>query len=189
MRQPVTVLRGFFSAFFAVDQPVWSGFLAGYPGLPYNEYHETATARLSFAIGLFLKMPNDVRLAMMLYAVQYSFEFGPNVLLRSLLPILFGPGPPNNSEWKLPTPAAEFGDPTAKAEARRLIASFTPSGCYAETKTATETATEDDSKASQEQDQAEEGKEEQEPADAKETLLVGAATFGDIDGFPSPFME
>jgi hypothetical protein len=31
MQQPVESLRGFFSAFFAVDQAVWAGFLAGNP--------------------------------------------------------------------------------------------------------------------------------------------------------------
>jgi lycopene beta-cyclase len=67
MQQPVEKLRGFFSAFFAVEQPVWSGFLAGWPGLPNNKYHETWSARLSFALNLFVKMPPTVGLAMVLY--------------------------------------------------------------------------------------------------------------------------
>jgi hypothetical protein len=34
MEQTVDKLRGFFKAFFEVDEAVWSGFLAGWPGLP-----------------------------------------------------------------------------------------------------------------------------------------------------------
>ena len=64
LNQPVDKIRGFFDAFFALDIPVWGGFLAGWPGLPGNEYHETWSARLGFALSLFTKMPNDVRLAM-----------------------------------------------------------------------------------------------------------------------------
>ncbi|KAJ1438571.1 lycopene cyclase protein-domain-containing protein [Ochromonadaceae sp. CCMP2298] len=124
MRQPVSSLRGFFTAFFAIDQAVWSGFLAGWPGLPNNQYHESWNARLQFALSMFLKMPNDTRLAMMLYAVQYTVQFGPNTLLRSLLPpILLGAGPPEPT-WRAPTPAGEVGDPGAKEEARRMMRSF-----------------------------------------------------------------
>jgi lycopene beta-cyclase len=123
MKQPVEKLRGFFSAFFAVEQLVWSGFLAGWPGLPGNEFHDTWNARFSFALKLFVQMPNDVRLAMMLYAIQYTLEFGPATLLRSLTPgFLFGSGPADPS-WQ-PAPV-DIGDVDAKEEARRMMKEFT----------------------------------------------------------------
>jgi lycopene beta-cyclase len=34
MNQKVDILRGFFAAFFQLDAETWSGFLAGWPGLP-----------------------------------------------------------------------------------------------------------------------------------------------------------
>jgi hypothetical protein len=75
---------------------------------------------------MFLKMPNDTRLAMILYSVQYTVEFGPNTLLRSLLPaLLVGEGPPSPS-WSPPVPVGEVGDPGAKEEARRMMRAFTP---------------------------------------------------------------
>lgn len=92
MAQPVERLRGFFSAFFALDTIVWGGFLAGWPGLPGNEYHDSWDKRLRFALRLFLFMPNDVRFAMVSYAIAYSLEFGPG-LLRSFATPIFGEGP------------------------------------------------------------------------------------------------
>jgi lycopene beta-cyclase len=126
MEQPVDILRGFFSAFFAIEQDVWSGFLAGWPGLPNNFHHETWDRRIQFALGLFLKMPNPVRIAMILYSIKYTFIYGPNVLLRSLTPsFVFGEGP-NDFQWIPPPYAEEIGDFAAKNEARRLIAEFKP---------------------------------------------------------------
>ena len=92
MAQPVERLRGFFAAFFALDTIVWGGFLAGWPGLPGNEYHESWNRRLSFALPLFYYMPTEVKVAMVLYAVRFSFENGP-ALLRSFATPLFGEGP------------------------------------------------------------------------------------------------
>ena len=46
--QPVSILRGFFDAFFALETAVWGGFLAGW--LPGNEYHASYLARLTFGI-------------------------------------------------------------------------------------------------------------------------------------------
>ena len=125
MQQPVDRLRGFFSAFFAVEQPVWSGFLAGWPGLPGNEYHETWYGRLVFALQLFLKMPNDVRVAMVLYSALHTLEYGPNTLLRSLVPsIAVGQGPAD-PRWT--APAVVLGDDEAKREAREAMKAFEPS--------------------------------------------------------------
>jgi len=76
---------------------------------------------------MFGQMPNDVRLAMISYAIRFTFEKGPNVLLRSITPgFIFGAGPPD-LKWSPPVPASEYGDPEAKQEAREMIAAFTPS--------------------------------------------------------------
>ena len=116
MEQEVAILRGFFQAFFALENEVWHGFLAGWPGLPGNTHHETWNRRLVFALSLFLKMNNQVRLTMMLYAVRYTLEYGPGTLLRSLTPgVLFGAGPPD-AVWQ--EAAAVVGDEEAKREAR-----------------------------------------------------------------------
>ena len=90
MQQQVDVIRGFFSAFFAIDQEVWSGFLAGWPGLPGNYHHETWDRRFVFAVSMFLKMPNNVRISMVLYAITHTFEYGPNSLLRYAAILLIG---------------------------------------------------------------------------------------------------
>ena len=122
MRQSVNQLRGFFSAFFAIEQEVWAGFLAGWPGLPGNFHHETWSSRFKFCLDLFLKMPNSVRVAIIAYAVQYTFEFGPSNLVRSITP-LFGNGP-NSPTWE--PPSSTIGDVAAKDEARKFISDFKP---------------------------------------------------------------
>mmetsp|Transcript_26078 Transcript_26078/g.61136 ORF Transcript_26078/g.61136 Transcript_26078/m.61136 type:complete len:295 (+) Transcript_26078:1016-1900(+) len=123
MAQPVEKLRGFFSAFFKLDTILWGGFLAGWPGLPGNEYHDEWNKRLSFALKLFAYMPNEVRLAMMTYAVSYSAEMGPG-LLRSFVTPLFGTGPAPY----VPTAGSGMarvyttGDMEAKLEAAKMLA-------------------------------------------------------------------
>lgn len=137
-QQPVGILRGFFSAFFALEDDVWGGFLAGYPSLPGSHHHEGWQKRLfGFALPIFFQMPNDVRLAMMLYAVQHVARDGPGVLLRSITPpILFGDG-----EEDLPSAQAyaknsriastsRTGDDSAKKEAVGMMKAFAPSGTY-----------------------------------------------------------
>jgi len=124
MLQPVDQLRGFFSAFFSVEQEVWAGFLAGWPGLPGNQHHDNWVGRLKFCIDLFLKMPNSVRAGIILYSIAYTFEYGPSTLFRSLLPFLFGFGAPSPS-WR--PPAISVGDEGAKKEAREMIKMFKPS--------------------------------------------------------------
>lgn len=122
MAQPVRLLRGFFSAFFAVNQPVWSGFLAGWPGLPNNEEHAVWNKRLGFALSLFFQMPTEVKLTMILFAIKHTLEFGPNTLLRSLAPdFLFG-GSGDEPLWQPPTRV--LGDDVAKSEARSMIRGF-----------------------------------------------------------------
>lgn len=87
--QPVEKLRGFFDAFFKLDMKVWGGFLAGWPGLPGNEYHDQWNKRLKFGLELFFNFPPPVALALMTYAVTFSLQYGGN-LLRSFLTPLFG---------------------------------------------------------------------------------------------------
>lgn len=137
-QQPVGILRGFFSAFFALEDDVWGGFLAGYPSLPGSHHHEGWQQRLfGFALPIFLQMPNDVRLAMMLYAVQHVASDGPGVLLRSITPpFLFGdgqqdlPSPEVYAENSRVASTSRTGDCAAKKEAVGMMKAFAPSGKY-----------------------------------------------------------
>jgi lycopene beta-cyclase len=115
--QPVEILRGFFGAFFALERPVtsrcispcivsysgdsylsmsisprqvWAGFLAGWPGLPANEKHQTALARLSFGISILLEFPPKVALTFVAYLVGFTLEYGP-LILRSIFTPVFDP--------------------------------------------------------------------------------------------------
>ena len=133
MNQNVKKLRGFFSAFFALEQGPWAGFLAGWPGLPGNEYHDNWDKRFAFAISLFLKMPNDVRIAMMLYAIQYTIKYGPNTLVRSLTPaFLFGRGPKENEYFTSEDQGVHklIGDLDAKEEAKQMMKEFVPTAAH-----------------------------------------------------------
>ena len=90
--------------------------------MPGNEYHDEWNKRLSFALKLFAYMPNEVRLAMMTYAVSYSAEMGPG-LLRSFVTPLFGTGPAPY----VPTAGSGMarvyttGDMEAKLEAAKML--------------------------------------------------------------------
>lgn len=84
MRQPVVGLRGFFGGFFALPEEMWTGFLAGWPGLPGNEAHDSWEKRLVFGIYLWLRVPTTVKLSLVTSAVQ----FGGIGFLRSVLPLL-----------------------------------------------------------------------------------------------------
>lgn len=124
MEQPVDKLRGFFQAFFMVDQDTWSGFLAGWPGLPGNIHHETWDRRLKFCLDLFFKMQNPVKAAMVLYSIKYTSQYGPGTLIRSLTPdFLFGSGPKVFKAEKLPD---QLGDIEVKSEARKMMLEFVP---------------------------------------------------------------
>ena len=90
-------------------------------------HHETWSARVGFALKLFLEMPSPVRIAMLLYSIQYTVHFGPGTLLRSLTPRALtgdGPAPP---QWAPPTVDSEVGDAEVKAEAREMMKAFRPS--------------------------------------------------------------
>jgi lycopene beta-cyclase len=60
LRQPVHNLRGFFDAFFKLEQQQWSGFLAGWTTLPGNERHEEWDRRLRFGLAIFVRFPPQV---------------------------------------------------------------------------------------------------------------------------------
>lgn len=124
MLQDVNKLRGFFSAFFALEQPMWSGFLGGWPGLPNNQFHDRWDKRLQFGLNIFVRMPFDVASALVVYAIAYTLKFGPNTLLRSVLPpILFGEGPAP-LDYPAIYEATVVGDVDAKQEARTMIQAF-----------------------------------------------------------------
>lgn len=176
MEQPVDNLRGFFDAFFALDQDTWSGFLAGWPGLPGNVHHETWDRRLKFALNMFVKMKPAVRLAMVLYAIKYTFYFGPGTLLRSLTPdFLFGSGPEEYVWKKMPD---LLGDDAAKVEAKTMMSSFIPSaGEHHKPEAKSEVKVE-----------VEVGIDAETASAAVKKDLVGAGVGGgDVKSYPSPF--
>jgi lycopene beta-cyclase len=99
MAQDVNNLRSFFTSFFNLPQSIWSGFLAGWPGLPHNHHHDSWEKRFSFALQLFMLMENKLRVNIILFAMKHTLVYGPNTLLRSILPPwLLYTGPPDNSE-------------------------------------------------------------------------------------------
>lgn len=125
MQQDVKKLRGFFTAFFSCEQSAWSGFLAGWPGLPNNEYHDRWDRRLTFAFSLFVRMPADVAIAMVLYSIGYTLQYGPNTLLRSLLPpFTLGNGPLDPRERLELHLKGNDGNVEAKEEAKRMMTAF-----------------------------------------------------------------
>ncbi|KAL9191321.1 hypothetical protein ACHAXT_001027 [Thalassiosira profunda] len=115
MKQNVEGLRGFFDGFFKLPLPLWAGFLAGWPGLPNNEKHETWWARLVFGLTFVSKLPVQVALDMLGSIAAYSITEGVP-LPQSVTPLL---GLPDGYEYK-EKPAA-VGDVAAKVEARRMI--------------------------------------------------------------------
>ena len=125
MAQPVELLRGFFQAFFAVEQPVWAGFLAGWPGRPNNDRPDSWSKRLTFALKLFFQMPTKVKITMILFAIRHTFEFGPNTLLRSLLPEVAFSTDGDDSPWT--PPPLQVGERAAKDEARVMMNAFSSS--------------------------------------------------------------
>lgn len=115
MKQNVEGLRGFFEGFFKLDLPSWGGFLAGWPGLPNNENHETWWARLKFGLTFVSKLPPQVALDMLASIATYSITEGVP-LPQSVTPLL---GLPDGYGYK--EKPAVVGDVAAKAEARRMI--------------------------------------------------------------------
>jgi len=115
MKQKVEGLRGFFDGFFKLPLEQWGGFLAGWPGLPNNETHETWWARLVFGLSFVSKLPVPVALDMLGSIAAYSITEGVP-LPQSVSPLL---GLPDGYGYK--EKAAAVGDVAAKAEARKMI--------------------------------------------------------------------
>jgi lycopene beta-cyclase len=115
MKQKVQGLRGFFSGFFRLPLEMWGGFLAGWPGLPNNDKHDTWASRLIFGLTFLSKLPPQVALDMTLSIVTYSIANG-IALPQSVTPFF---GEPDSFEY---TPQKkQQGDVAAKNEARKLI--------------------------------------------------------------------
>ena len=115
MKQNVVGLRGFFDGFFKLPLPMWGGFLAGWPGLPNNENHETWWARLMFGLTFVSKLPLPVAFDMLTSIVAYSISEGVS-LPQSVTPLLGLPDGFNYVEKK-----KNVGDVAAKAEAKKMI--------------------------------------------------------------------
>jgi len=115
MKQNVVGLRGFFDGFFQLPLAMWAGFLAGWPGLPNNEKHESWYARMLYGITFVTKLPPQVALDMFLNIVGYSLETGVP-LPQSVTPFF---GKPASFEYQPNTDVV--GDVAAKAEARSML--------------------------------------------------------------------
>ena len=115
MKQDVVGLRGFFGGFFRLPLPLWAGFLAGWPGLPNNDRHETWWARLWFGLNFVARLPPSVAVDMFASIVGY-IAFTDLALAQSVTPFL---GEPESYEYKPNTD--NRGDVAAKVEARRMI--------------------------------------------------------------------
>lgn len=96
MKQNVVGLRGFFDGFFRLPLEVWGGFLAGWPGLAYNENHETWLRRISFGLSFVVKLPLPVALDMASSIITYSLTEGIS-LMQSVTPFF---GEPYSYEYK-----------------------------------------------------------------------------------------
>ena len=117
MSQNVKGLRGFFDGFFQLPIETWSGFLAGWPGLPHNELHETWRARLWFGLQFVAKLPLEVSAAMAAAIVTTSLKDG-GALIQSVTPLL---GSPEGYGWETRPKTKDVGDVAAKVEAKRMI--------------------------------------------------------------------
>ena len=115
MKQNVVGLRGFFDGFFRLPIELWGGFLAGWPGLIYNENHETWYARILYGINFIVKLPPSVAWDMFTSIVGYSV-FENLALIQSVTPLL---GEPESYEYK--RNMDRIGDVAAKQEALRMI--------------------------------------------------------------------
>ena len=89
-------------------------FLAGWPGLPHNENHETWLARIGFGVSFLTKLPISVALDMATSIMTYSLSTAD--LLQSVTPIF---GEPKSYAYKRNND--RVGDVAAKEEAMRMI--------------------------------------------------------------------
>lgn len=90
MKQNVRGLKGFFAGFFRLDEGMWAGFLAGWKGLPNNEYHDGWWPRVYFGVVFLTKLPPGVALDMAVSIVTYTLANGLD-LIQSVTPLLGEP--------------------------------------------------------------------------------------------------
>ncbi|KAL7557138.1 hypothetical protein ACA910_002420 [Epithemia clementina (nom. ined.)] len=115
MKQNVEGLRGFFDGFFRLPMLMWAGFLAGWPGLPDNEYHDAWLARMWYGVLFLSKLPLSVAADMVANIVGFTVLENLS-LMQSVTPFL---GQPDSYEYKVNTDIV--GDVAAKVEARKMI--------------------------------------------------------------------
>lgn len=116
MKQDVVGLRGFFDGFFKLPVELWGGFLAGWPGLAYNENHESWSKRMWFGLSFVVKIPLPVAFDMFTSIVSYSIFNEGWSLIQSVTPFL---DPPPSYEYKPNND--RLGDAAAKQEAVEMI--------------------------------------------------------------------
>ena len=116
MKQNVIGLRGFFDGFFKLPLELWGGFLAGWPGLAYNENHESWDRRIIYGLTFITKLPLPVAFDMLTSIISYSIFNEGWSLIQSVTPFLDDPPSyeykPNNDR---------IGDVAAKKEAVAMI--------------------------------------------------------------------
>ena len=115
MKQDVVGLRGFFDGFFRLPLELWGGFLAGWPGLAYNENHEDWFKRLWYGLSFIVKLPLPVALDLAYSILTYSLADGIS-LAQSVTPFF---GEPYSYEYK--RNVDRIGDVAAKTEAMSMI--------------------------------------------------------------------
>mmetsp|Transcript_21740 Transcript_21740/g.49476 ORF Transcript_21740/g.49476 Transcript_21740/m.49476 type:complete len:614 (+) Transcript_21740:68-1909(+) len=119
MELDVEGLRGWFGGFFRLPEPLWAGFLAGWPTLPGNENHESWFRRITFGLQLVTKLPWPIILRLVGGIANFSISYGPR-LLRSVTPLF---GEPPSYKWEVPQ--TTVGDEVAKKEARAMLSAKT----------------------------------------------------------------
>jgi lycopene beta-cyclase len=116
MQQNVVGLRGFFDGFFRLPVELWGGFLAGWPGLPNNDKHESWLGRIWFGLNFIIRIPPAVAFPMLWAIISYTITEGAP-LPQSVTP-LFGEPPSYEYQDAL---KANVGDVACKIEARTMI--------------------------------------------------------------------
>lgn len=91
-----------------------SSFLAGWPGLAFNESHETWLRRIAFGVNFLVKLPPQVAIEMTASIIQYSLTT--TQLLQSVTPFF---GEPDSYVYN--RNMDRLGDVAAKTEARKMI--------------------------------------------------------------------
>jgi lycopene beta-cyclase len=108
MKQNVKGLRGFFSGFSHIPLEMWGGLLAGWPGLPNNNKHETWDARILFGPTFVSKLPLPVAVDMFLSIVIFIVSICNTVVWRT-------------RELRIRGTTKNQGDVAAKNETRKMI--------------------------------------------------------------------